>query len=185
MSDEDRRKWDARYADGGRAPRTQIGPPPVFADQEHLIPTEGTALELACGRGRAGVWLASRGLDYFGVDVSPVATELARSFARASGVADRCRFEVHDLDNGLPDGPQVDLLFIYLFRDSRLDSAVTNRLAPGGILATACLSEVDAGSGQFRAKPGELMRAFGSLELLTEGEADGMAWLIGRKPGSQ
>jgi hypothetical protein len=100
-------------------------------------------------------------------------------------VADRCRFEVQDLDNGLPDGPPVDLLFIYLFRDSRLDSAVVDRLAPGGVLATACLSEVGAGPGQFRAKSGELMRAFGSLEILAEGEADGMAWLIGRSPVSQ
>ncbi len=181
MSEEDRRKWDARYVDGGPAPSRQVGPPPVFADLEYLIPTEGTVLELACGRGRAGVWLASRGLDYFGVDLSPVAVDLARNLALASGVADRCRFEVHDLDNGLPDGPRVEVLFIYLFRDSRLDGAVINRLAPGGVLATACLSEVGASPGRFRAKPGELSRAFRSLELLAEGEADGTAWLIGRK----
>lgn len=184
MAEEDRRKWDTRHAEYGPAPVTQISPPPVFADMEGLIPTEGRALELASGPGRAGVWLANRGLDYLGVDVSPVAIEVARRLALSSGMADRCRFEVHDLDNGLPDGPPADLVFIYLFRDSRLDRAVIDRLAPGGILATACLSEVGAGPGQFRAKPGELIKAFSSLDILAEGEAGGMAWLIGRKPGS-
>jgi hypothetical protein len=59
---------------------------------------------------------------------------------------------------------------------------MVDRLKPGGMLATGVLSEVDAGPGRFRAKPGELRATFGSLEILVEGEGDGMAWLIGRKP---
>ena len=183
VSEDDRRHWDARFAEGGLAPLGDHGPPPGFTSAPHLLPSEGSAIDVACGRGRASVWLAERGMQVTGIDVSPVAIELARELARLSGVADRCRFEVHDLDYGLPDGPQVDLVFCHLFRDMRLDQAIIDRTARGGMVAVATLSEVDAGPGRFRAPPGELHEAFGSLEVLAEGEADGIAWLIGRKHG--
>ncbi len=180
MSEADRSHWDQRYSDGGMAPLDEYGPPPVFATHEDLFPTSGDALELACGRGRAAVWLADRGLDYHGVAVSPVAVDLARSLVVHHGVAERCQFEVHDLDGGPPDGDQVDLLFCYLFRDPTLDRAIVERLKPGGVLATAALSEVGGEPGRFGAKPGELREAYSSLELLAEGEGGGIAWLVGR-----
>ena len=183
MSEEDRKHWDERWAEGGMAPLGEQGTSPALRPFEHLFPTEGLALEIACGRGRGAVWLASRGMDYHGVDVSPMAIELARRLVQLSGLADRCSFEVHDLDLGLPDGPQVDLLLCHLFRDPRLDEAMIDRLAPGGLLAVVVLSEVDVGPGPFRARPGELREAFAALEVLAEGEAEGMAWLIGRRPG--
>jgi SAM-dependent methyltransferase len=181
MSEADRRDWDRRYTEGGVAPLDESGPPPVFAAHEDHFPATGNALELACGRGRGAVWLAGRGMDYYGVDISPVAIDLARQLVAAQGVADRCRFQVHDLDGGLPPGPRVDLLLCYLFRDPMLDQAIVDRLKPGGLLATAVLSEVGAEPGRFRARPGELREAFGSMEILVEGEGKGMAWLIGRR----
>ena len=181
VSEEDRRHWDRRYEEGGIAPLESTGPPPVFAGHDALLPTAGQALEIACGRGRGAIWLAGRGLDYFGVDISPVAIDLARRLTTAAGLGSRCRFAVHDLDDGLPEGPPVDVVLCYLFRDPRLDTAMVERLAPGGLLMTAVLSEVGGEPGRFRAKPGELVRAFGTLETLEDGEADGMAWLIGRK----
>lgn len=181
VSETDRRDWDRRYTEGGMAPLDQSGPPPVFANHDHLLPSTGEALELACGRGRGAVWLAGRGLNYLGIDVSPVAIDLARKLVDHSGLAERCRFEVHDLDNGLPDGPQVDLIFCYLFRDPTLDRAIVERLKPGGVLATAALSEVGAEPGRFRAKPGELREAYSTLEILADGEGEGIAWLMGRR----
>lgn len=156
-------------------------PPSAFAHVEHLFPTEGIALELACGVGRGAVWLASRGMDCWGLDVSPVGIALARNLASRYLMEDRCRFDVVDLDHGLPAGPPVDLVFCHLFRDPRLDGAIVERLAPGGMLAVAALSEVDAGPGKFRARPGELREAFGVLEILDEGEGDGIARILARR----
>jgi SAM-dependent methyltransferase len=181
MSEADRRDWDRRYTEGGVAPLDESGPPPVFAAHEDHFPATGNALELACGRGRGAVWLAGRGMDYYGVDISPVAIDLARQLVAAQGVADRCRFQVHDLDGGLPPGPRVDLLLCYLFRVPMLDQAIVDRLKPGGLLATAVLSEVGAGPGRFRARPGELRQAYSNLEILADGEGDGIAWLMGRR----
>lgn len=170
------------------APVLQVPPAlPAFAHLDHLFPTRGQALEIACGRGRGAVWLARRGMTYRGVDVSPVAIELARQLAERSGVAGRCRFDVVDLDTGLPDGESVDLVLCYLFRNPRLDRDMVDRLAPGGLLAVAVRSEVGAGPEEFpdgsrRARPGELSDAFGHLEILEAGEGDGMAWILARKP---
>ncbi len=189
MSEARRQHWDRRYREGGMAPVLQEPPPlPAFAHVDHLFPTRGQALEIACGRGRGAVWLASRGLTYWGVDVSPVAIDLARQLVEQSGVARRCRFDVFDLDAGLPDGDSVDLVLCYLFRDSRLDRAMVDRLVPGGLLAVAVRSEVDVRPEEFpdrsqRARPGELRDAFGHLEVLDEGEGDGMARILTRKPG--
>jgi SAM-dependent methyltransferase len=120
-------------------------------------------------------------MDVWGVDVSPVAVDLARQLARGSGVEDRCRFDVVDLDGGLPPGPPVDLVLCHRFRDRRLDQAIIERLAPGGMLALAVLSEVDVGPGPFRARRGELCEAFGELDMLVGGEAEGVAWLLARR----
>lgn len=117
-----------------------------------------------------------------GVDLSPVAVGLAQEHATALGLVDRCVFRVVDLDEGLPDGPAVDVVLCHLFRDSRLDAAVVDRLVPGGLLAIAVLSEVGAAAGRHRVPAGELRRAFGPrLHVLADGEADGRAWLLGRR----
>lgn len=182
MSQEDREDWDARHTRSLPAPVIEPPPPPpVFSHVEHLFPREGDVLEIACGRGEGAVWLASRGLTYHGVDVSPVAISQARKFVDAYEFADRCRLEVWDLDDGLPEGDPVDLVFCHMFRDPGLDQELVDRVAPGGLLAVAALSEVGGQPGRYRARPGELPEVFGHLEVLDEGEGQGVARIVVRK----
>lgn len=179
MSESDATRWDERHAHADHA--DVIGPPPALVELVDLLPSDGTALEPACGRGASAVWLAHRGLSVWGVDVSPVAIGAADRLAASAGVQDRCRFEVFDLDAGLPAGPPVDLVLCHLFRDESLYRPMLDRLAPGGVLAIAVLSEVGAGSGAFRATPGELVDAFAALDILEADEGNGVARLVGRK----
>lgn len=181
MAEDARQHWDQRYTEAGIAPVGEPSPLPLFADVADAFPSAGSALEVACGRGRGAVWLASRGMTVWGVDVSPVAVDLATQLAELSGFGDQCRFDVHDLDGGLPAGEPVDLVLCHLFREADIDQAMIDRLKPGGILAVACLSEVGHGPGRFRAAPGELVEAFGELHLIEAGEADGHAWYVGRR----
>ncbi|WP_458316599.1 class I SAM-dependent methyltransferase [Mycolicibacterium brisbanense] len=179
MSEQDRVRWDTRHAMSAADPES--GLPPVFAPFESAFPDTGTALDLACGRGGGSVWLARRGLQVWGIDVSAVAIAQARAAAVGAGVAARCRFDVVDLDDGLPAGPPVDVIFCHRFRDARLDRALVDRLAPGGLLAISVLSEVGSSPGPYRARPGELTAAFADLEVIAAGEGDGEAWLLGRR----
>lgn len=182
MSREDQQTWDRKHSRSMPAPVIQPPPPPpLFAHVEQEFPREGRALEIACGRGEGAVWLASRGLDYHGVDVSPVAIDMARRFVDAYRLGDRCRLEVWDLNEGLPPGEPVDLLFCHMFRDPRLYEGMIERVMPGGLVAMAVLSVVGGQAGAYRARPGELRNAFGHLDVLDEGEGDGVARILARK----
>src|SRR3569832_2422999 len=60
-------RWDARYREAGLpgAPAT------VLLENAHLLPREGTALDLACGLGANALLLAERGLTSHAWDISP------------------------------------------------------------------------------------------------------------------
>lgn len=182
MSEHDRTRWDATYTDR-LVPCSAPGPPRAFTGHVNEFPTAGSALDIACGSGENSVWLAQRGLRVWGVDVSPVAIEQARQLAARHGVGQRCRFDVADLDDGLPDGPQADVVLCHRFRDPRLYAALRARLAPDGLLALCVLSEVGAEPGRFRAVAGELRAQFGDLRVIAGHEGGGEAWILARVPG--
>ena len=178
MAGADAADWDERYvrrvADQKPVPR----PPAGFSERLDLFPKAGTALEVACGSGSAAVWLAKRGLDVLGVDGSPVAIKAARDLAEEHNVADRCHFTVVDLELGLPPSDPVDLILCNRFRDQRLYGPMAERLAPGGLLAVAVLSEVGSQPGRFRAGQGELEAAFSDLDVAFSAEGDGSAVIL-------
>ena len=184
MTEDDRRRWNARYEAADAPPNRPVGPPDVFAAFEDYFPTEGQALDIACGAGAGSVWLAGRGMDVWGIDLSGVAIARAADLAANLGVAARCRFELIDLDAGLPGGPPVDVILCHMFRGDNLERAMIERLAPGGLLAIAVLSEVGSEPGPFRANRGELVRAFAELDVIDQGEADGRAWILARSAGA-
>lgn len=177
MSTGDRERWNERY----RTVPVPSDPavPAGFAPVVELLPVRGSALDLACGVGAGAVWLAHRGLDVVGVDASDIAIDAARRLAATTGVEDRCRFSVHDLDVGLPPGPAVDLITCHLFSAPGLDAQVMGRLRSGGILAITVLSEVGGEPGPYRAKPGELTERFASLDIRHHREGEGTATLVG------
>ncbi|HEY0815586.1 MAG TPA: class I SAM-dependent methyltransferase [Pseudonocardia sp.] len=182
MSEADRRRWDARHAVA-----VDVGAlaPDLLRGRSELVPSAGRALDVACGRGAVALWLARRGLSVDAVDVSAVALEVA---ARNTGDLP-VRWWRHDLDTGLPPGcaGPYDVVVCQRFRDPALYPALAAALAPGGLLAITVLSEVDEGPGPWRAPAGELLGAFGHLEVLVHTEANGEASLLGRlsrAPGS-
>ncbi len=179
MSIDDRARWDERYRT-----RTHSGPrcPELFAPYVDLFPTTGIALDLACGPGAGTLWLGQRGLEAVGVDVSPVAVAVARNGADRLGLSAQCRFDVADLDDGMPPGPPVDLLLCHRFSQPALYEPMRRRLKPGGLLAVAVLREVGAQPGRFRAPAGELATAFASVDTVASTEGAGAAVFVGRAP---
>ena len=177
MSAEDRIRWDRRYASWDRDRVDAVHLPAEFEPYTDHFPTAGSALDIACGRGAAALWLGRRGLQVWGYDISPVAIGQATELARMHGLADRCHFSVTDLDAGLPPGASSEVVICNKFRDRNLDEAVVERLAPGGVLAISALSAGPDGSARFGVRPGELRRAFAGLEVIAAGDT----WLLARK----
>ena len=107
----------------------------------------GRVLDLGCARGDDAVWLARRGWQVTGVDVSATALDHARNAAEKAGIADRARFERYDLSESFPDGP-FDLVTA-LFLHSPVDFPRTNvmrraaeAVAPGGLLLSVTHASV-------------------------------------------
>jgi SAM-dependent methyltransferase len=73
-----------------------------------------TLVDLACGQGGPGLWLARRiGADLLGIDFSPVAIAQARERAERSGRGVRAEYRVADAaSTGLPDASAAGLVCI-------------------------------------------------------------------------
>lgn len=166
MSDADRRRWDARYAD---LPPVAADQPPkafvvAFADR---LPVRGRALDLACGDGRLAVWLARRGLDVVAVDISAPALARLAQRARAAGVEGRVTAIAWDLDAGLPalEG-HFDLVCCVDFHAPSVVAEARGRLARGGLLLLQVLLAVPGRESPFRVPPGQARRLAAGLEML-------------------
>jgi SAM-dependent methyltransferase len=193
MSDDDRNRWNARYAAGAFAARTW--PSALLAEwSDRLRP--GRALDLACGAGRNALFLARHGWQVDAIDISAVALERAAETARAEGLA--VTWIEADLERTRPTG-RYDLVVLFRYLDPDLIEALPGLLAPGGWLIVEQHVESDGHQNgpdnpAFRLAAGALGRSLaGRLEVIaaSEGEVidpDGrpmaLARLVGRAPGA-
>lgn len=96
--------WDARYASADLPWDTGEPDPHLVDCVESGRIQPGRALEVGCGTGTNAIWLAARGFEVHGVDISPRAIELARAKAEAAG--SQARFSALDfLAEPAPEGP--------------------------------------------------------------------------------
>ncbi len=131
--------WNESYA-SGQLPWDTGQPEPLlveFVTSSGVKP--GPTLEIGAGTGTNAIWMAERGFDVLGVDVSPIAVERAR--AKMEGRALRCRFAALDfLATTPPDGPfqfVFDRGCFHVFDEpderQRFAARVAAALAPGGL----------------------------------------------------
>ncbi len=101
--------WEERYA--GTTDIWSGRPNRVLVDEVADLPP-GRALDLGCGEGADAVWLAGRGWEVTGVDLSPTALRRAAEAATTAGLNDRVRWRVADLADPptWPDEPAYDLV---------------------------------------------------------------------------
>ncbi len=128
--------WETHYAkltrpSGGRPSKTLMR----FTDG---LP-RGNALDLGCARGDDAIWLAKQGWTATGVDVAEAALVAARAAAQQAGVADRTRFERHDLAETFPHGhfDLITAMFLHTPTDFARSEALkraADAVSPGGLL---------------------------------------------------
>ncbi|HAK60040.1 MAG TPA: class I SAM-dependent methyltransferase [Nitrospiraceae bacterium] len=120
------------------------------------------AIDLGSGTGNYAVYLAGKGFDVTGVDVSPTAIEIAREYSKKKGV--KCDFIVADVLGGLEDlKGSFDFaydwaLLHHLFPEKRKQYVenVHGKLNTKGQYLSLCFSEDDpqfGGSGKYRKTP--------------------------------
>ena len=157
----------------------------------HLVVSQGSVLDLACGGGRHMKWFAERGHAVTGVDRSPDAVQAAAAYGEAV---------LADIENApwpLTTGMQTrtfDAIVVtnYLWRP--LFPKILESLAPDGVLIYETFAIGNEALGKpsrpdFLLQPAELLSAFGTLRVVAfeEGFLDSPPRFIQRiaamKPG--
>jgi SAM-dependent methyltransferase len=129
-------RWETRF----KVPDYVFGREPnVFlASCKPLLPRTGTALTVADGEGRNGVWLAEQGLDVLSIDFSPAAQRKAQALAKERGVTVAFqRADVHAFD--YPDAAfdvvvEIFTQFSTPSERARKWAGMRKALKPGGLL---------------------------------------------------
>ena len=183
---EDADRWNARYA--GRAAGTPSAPKGLDGfDGVEPADDESVCLDIACGTGEQSIWAARHGFRVVALDVSPVAIDSLRRSAREALLEHLIDARVVDLDDGLPADVRgmCSLVVCQRFRDPRLYPAIVDAARPGGVIVVTVLSRVGLSrdAGAFHAAPGELVVAFGSLDvdIVRSVEGEGEATLVARR----
>ncbi len=135
-------------------------PAQFLVENINLLPL-GRALDVAMGSGRNAIYLASRGFQVEGVDVSHEAIEEALAHARGEGVSIQTRVE--DLEK-IPyfDEEAYDVVICFDYLQRSLMPEMKNWVKPGGMLVyeTFIVDQMQFG------KPRNADHLFGHNELL-------------------
>jgi SAM-dependent methyltransferase len=158
--------WDWAYAESNQAPWDIGRPQPGFVRLADAGLLAGRVLDSGCGTGEHTLLAASSGADALGIDISPLAIELARGKAAARGV--KARFEVANVlslaDLGLTFDTIIDSGLFHVFDDdrrARYVRSLASVLRPGGTCYLMCFSDRQPGTvGPRRVSEAELRGAF-------------------------
>lgn len=130
--------WDERYATDDLPWDTGQPAPHLVEFVERGTIAPGRALEVGCGTGTNALWLAARGFDVLGVDIS--ARAIARAQAKPVGSGAKVQFMVLDFLAAAIEQAPFDFVFdrgvLHVFDDAatraRFAQQVKRVLATGG-----------------------------------------------------
>ena len=136
LSNSEYERWEKRFS----VPDYVFGTEPnVFLkSQAAALPKSGTALAVADGEGRNGVWLAERGLDVLSIDWSPAALGKAQALAKRRGVTLRtAQVDVVQWQWPVAEFDVVVAIFVQFLTPNerrQVFAGMRNALKPGGLL---------------------------------------------------
>jgi len=126
---QDRDRWDARFA------KTDYfmgkDPIPFLVAHVDLLP-KGKALDLAMGEGRNGVFLAGKGFQVYGLDISPKGLEKAQKLAAEKHVS--IETKAVDLEQYQLERDAYDLVLCTYYLQRSLVPQIKAALKSGGMV---------------------------------------------------
>ncbi|MCG7974549.1 MAG: methyltransferase domain-containing protein [Candidatus Thiodiazotropha taylori] len=158
-------KWDQRYADAEKVAR----PAEVLLSNAHLLPEQGSALDLACGLGGNALFLAQRGFTVEAWDLSSVAIQ---RLAQGAGQLklNNLHARVRDVESQPPQTEQFDVIVVSYFLERSLIPTLIQALKPGGLVfyqtfTRQAVSSEGPQNPAFRLADQELLQLFSQLQV--------------------
>ncbi len=159
--------WEERWrrVSGGAVP----DPARVLAENLHLLPARGRALDLACGLAGNAFALAAHGLETHAWDWSEAA--IARVRGAVQGGAPAVRAAVRDVVAQPPEPDAFDVIVVAHFLDRTLMPRLEAALRPGGLLfyqtfVREAVGERGPSRPEYRLGPNELLALLPALRLV-------------------
>ena len=172
MTSDDRRRWEARYADARRT----MGAPSAFLVR-HADLIHGRVLDVAAGTGRNALFLARRGAVVDAFDISLNGLRTLQAAARGERLP--IRPVQADLEHLPLPADLYDAAINIRYLQRSLFGALQRCVKPGGVILfeTFLIDHLAVGhvsNPAFLLQRGELRRAFADCDVLVyeEGELD-------------
>lgn len=157
-------KWDVIYRNKEHSPIASL----VLSQNQHLLPKQGKALDLACGQGGNAIMLAKAGLEVSAWDLSSVAISQLSHFAASNDLI--VNTQVRDILTSPPEPNSLDVLVVSYFLDRDLCKSLFSALRPGGLLfyQTYCQQKVQQqgpNNRDFLLADNELLTLFSAMKV--------------------
>jgi 2-polyprenyl-3-methyl-5-hydroxy-6-metoxy-1,4-benzoquinol methylase len=127
---DDKLFWDKKYSDKsyvfGKIPAR------FLSENFHYIPAGARVLDLGMGEGRNAVFLARKGFNVTGIDISSVAVRKAQLLAKEVGV--RIEGVTIPVEEYRPPKELFDAVICFYYVDRKLNEKILSYLKPGGLL---------------------------------------------------
>jgi len=185
-AEQDQIHWDKKYATKtylfGREAL------PFLQDHVDLLP-KGHVLDLAMGEGRNGVFLATKGFQVTGVDISAEGLKKAETLAAELGVT--IKTVVADLETYKIRANTFDVIICTYYLQRNLFPKIAAALKPGGIalIETYTMDHLQYRprfNKAFLLKPNELLTMLPGLRIVRYQEVDtgqaAFASILAQKP---
>lgn len=128
-AEADKERWNHKYE--GETYLFGRDPIPFLKDHVGLLP-KGTALDLAMGEGRNGVFLATKGFQVTGVDISEAGFKKAKALAAEKNVP--LTTVVADLEQYTIPSNTFDLIICTYYLQRDLFPKIVAAVKPGGMV---------------------------------------------------
>lgn len=122
--------WDKKFS--GEDYLYGKTPAKFLAENYNFIPLAAKVLDVGMGEGRNTVFLARKGYNVTGVDISAIAVRKARRLAGEHGI--RINTVVSSMDDFKAKENSFDAILVFYYVDRALNKNLVKWLKPGGII---------------------------------------------------
>ena len=166
MNRTEMEKWDRIYRASTEPPSQ---PAQVLAENVHLLPRTGKALDVACGPGANALLLARRGMETHAWDISEAALQILNKSVLNENL--NLIPSHRDIVSQPPATDTFDVIVVSRFLDRSIINHLINALRPGGLIFyQTFISEkrdvLGPSNQAYRLNDNELLRLFSSLHLI-------------------